>query len=77
MSVPQDEVANPVTPRDQLLPQQGPPVLPQRDVVGVQQDNVVVDGVVLTAESSIASLHAGCKRVGIMDGKPRKKKHTF
>ena len=72
-SVPQDDVANPVTPRDQLLPQQGPPVLPQRDVVGLQQDSVVVDGVALTAESSIASLRAGCKHVGISQSGSRSK----
>ena len=57
--------ANPVTPREILLPQQGPPALPQGDVVGVQQNSVMVDGVALTVDSSIASLRAGCKHVGI------------
>ena len=59
------EDAAPVTPVDRLLPQQGPPILPQGDVVGVQQDSVVVDGVVLTMESTIAFLRAACKHVGI------------
>ena len=57
--------ANPVAPREILLPQQGPPALPQGDVVGVQQNSVMVDGVALTVDSSIASLRAGCKHVGI------------
>ena len=57
--------ANPVAPREILIPQQGPPALPQGDVVGVQQNSVMVDGVALTVDSSIASLRAGCKHVGL------------
>ena len=47
-----------------MIPQQGP-ALPQGDVVGVQQNTVMVDGDALTVDSSIASLRAGCKHVGI------------
>ena len=50
--------ANPVTLREILIPQQGPPALPQGDVVGVQQNSVMVDGVALTVDSSIAELDA-------------------
>ena len=35
-----DGDANRVTPREILIPQQGPPALPQGDVVGVQQNSV-------------------------------------
>ena len=69
----QREDAAPVTPVDRLLPQQGPPILPPNDVVGVQQDSVVVDGVVLTMESTIASFRAACKHVGISQSGSRLK----
>ena len=65
--------ANPVTPREQLIPQQGPPALPQNDVVGVQQNSVLVDGIALTVDSSIASVRAGCKHVGISQSGSKRK----
>ena len=63
----------PVTPDDRLAPQQGPPILPRGDVVGLQQDSVVVDGVVLTMESTISTLRAACKHVGISQSGSRSK----
>ena len=69
----QREDAAPVTQVDRLLPQQGPPMLPRGDVIGLQQDSVVVDGVVLTLESTISSLRAACKHVGISQSGSRSK----
>ena len=60
----------PVTPTDRLAPQQGPP---QGDVAGLQRDSVIVDGVVLMADSTIASLRAACKHVGISQSGSRSK----
>ena len=69
----QREGAAPVTPDDRLLPQQGQPILPRGDVVGLQQDSVVVDGVVLTIESTVSSLRAACKHVGVSQSGSRRK----
>ena len=68
-----DSQPAPVTPTDRLAPQQGPPVLPQGDVAGLQRDSVIVDGVVLMADSTIASLRAACKHVGISQSGSRSK----
>ncbi len=59
---------NPVTPREPLLPQQGP-----RDVVGAQQVSVLVDGAAHTADSTTASLRAGCKNVGVSQSGSKRK----